>query len=151
MAGRTITVERVIAAPRPAVFEWFSTATNWTAARLVLRVKLAKPGVDGGWGQGARREILCIGAWFDEEIVAHHPPSSFDYVIQRSVPPLRREGGRMEFHEVPAGTRVVWTRSATVPSILAPLLVVMALVGRLGFGHILAACDRSLSGKDRAN
>ena len=145
MGGKTIIAERDIAAPRPAVFEWFSTATNWTAAPLVLSGKLAAPGRDGGWGLGARREILLLGSWFDEEIVAYDPPASFDYQIRRSVPPLRRELGRMEFHEVHAGTRVVWTRWVTVPLIFAPLLALITPVARWVFGHILAAGDRELT------
>ena len=145
MAGKTIIAERTIAAPRVAVFDWFSAASNWTAAPLVLSGKLAAPGHDGGWGLGARRTIVVLGSWFDEEIVAYDPPASFDYRIRRSVPPLRRELGRMEFKEVPGGTRVVWTRWVTVPVLLAPLLALLTPVGRWVFGHILAAGDRELT------
>jgi hypothetical protein len=145
MAGRTIIAERTIAAPRAEVFQWFSDASNWPAARLVLSGKLAVPGQDGGWGLGARREILLVGSWYDEEIVAYDPPARYDYRIRRSVPPLRRELGRMEFQEVPVGTRVIWTRWVTVPLLLGPVLALIAPVARWVFGHILAAGDRELT------
>lgn len=149
MAGKTIIAERIIAAPRATVFEWFSVASNWTTAPLVLSGKLAVPGNDGGWGLGARRQSLVLGTWYDEEIVAYDPPASFDYKIMRSVPPLRHELGRMEFHEVSGGTHVVWTRWVTVPLILAPVLALLAPVARWVFGHILAAGDRALANLPR--
>lgn len=151
MAGKTIIAERTIAAPRAPVFEWFSCATNWTAAPLVLSGKLAVPGQDGGWGLGARRQILVLGSWYDEEIVAYDPPARFDYQIKRSFPPLRQELGRMEFRDVQAGTHVVWTRWVTVPTVLGPVLALLAPVARWIFGHILAAGDRALTRNPQAN
>jgi len=145
MVAKTIIVERTIAAPQAAVFDWFSDASNWAACPVVLSGKLAVPGKDGAWGLGARRHILLVGSWFDEEIVAFDPPITFDYRIRRSFPPLRPELGRMDFHDQDGGTHVVWTRWVTAPWFLAPLLAMGALIARWTFGRILAAGDRSLT------
>jgi hypothetical protein len=150
MAGKTIVAERTIAAPQAEVFEWFSNATNWTASPLVMSGKLASPGQDGGWGLGARRQLVVLGTWYDEEIVAFDRSASFDYRIKRSFPPLRPELGRMEFHEVAGGTHVVWTRWVTVPVLLAPILAIAAPVGRWVFGRILVAGDRVLTRNPQA-
>jgi hypothetical protein len=106
---------------------------------------LVVPGEDGGWGLGARRHILLVGSWFDEEIVAFERPTAFDYRIRRSFPPLRKELGRMEFHERDGDTHVVWSRWATAPLLLAPGLAVVAFIARWTFGRILAAGDRSIT------
>jgi hypothetical protein len=147
----TVTVRRTIAAPIEDVFEWLSTATNYPKSRAILRSTLATPGDDGGFGNGAVREVTALVGWFREEISAHQRPYAFDYLILQSVPPLTHRSGQMRFREVPAGTEVTWTSVFDVP-----LPVAGGAVGRMlgplahaAFGSVLRAADRDLTGSRR--
>ncbi|WP_346428902.1 hypothetical protein [Streptomyces sp. WAC 01529] len=55
--------------------------------------------------------------WFRERVTRYGPPYATEYVVDRSLPPSRHEGGRMTFPEADGGT----------------------------FGDILAAADASLT------
>ncbi|MDQ2815283.1 MAG: SRPBCC family protein [Actinomycetota bacterium] len=106
---QVITVERVVPAPGAEVFQWLSEASNYTRSRFVLRERLVRPGRDAAYGLGAVRELTWVFGWFRERVTAYHPPREFEYQVERSFPPLRHQGGRLTFTEVPGGTRVHWT------------------------------------------
>lgn len=144
---RTITVERTIRAPREEVFAWLSTGTNYTASPLVFTAKLVTPGNDAAWGLGARRQFATAIAWFDEEIVAYDAPRSFEYRIMGSVPSIDHELGRVELHEVPDGTRVVWisTFRIRVPAVGGALGAVAVPVVSRAFAGVLKAAERALT------
>ena len=144
----TIVVQRTIAAPIADVFVWLSNASNYTKSRGVLRSKLVEPGDDGAWGNGAVREVLAAIGWFREVISEHHPPHAFDYLIVKSRPPLRHRSGQMRFAEVPGGTEVTWTSVFDVPSPIgsAALGRALAPMGRYGFGSVLRAAEKDLTG-----
>ena len=147
MKPRTVTVERTIPAPPPVVFDWLSTVTNYTASPLVLAAKLLTPGHDAPYGKGARRAVTSALAWFEEEITGYDPPYSFDYRIRRSVPRIRHDHGRVEFHPHRDGTTVVWTSTfaVTTPVIGATLTTVAAPLIARTFAGLLAAANQALT------
>jgi uncharacterized protein YndB with AHSA1/START domain len=142
----TIEVKRTIPAPIAEVFDWLSTATNYTKSPGVLRAKLVEAGDDGAFGNGAVREVLTGIAWFREVISGHEPPHAFDYLILKSRPPLLHRSGQMRFKETAGGTEVTWTSVFEVPSpIAAATLGRMAQAGgRFGFTSILRAAEKDL-------
>jgi hypothetical protein len=97
----TVSVERVVAAPMADVFKWLSDASNYTRSRFVLRERLVRPGEDGAYGLGAVRQLTWVFGWFRERITAYWSPHEFDYLVERSLPTLRHEGGRLTFTELP--------------------------------------------------
>ncbi|MBF6240564.1 SRPBCC family protein [Nocardia otitidiscaviarum] len=105
----TITVERIVAAPPHAVFDWMSNAHNYTRVGFVLHEHLARPGADAPYGVGAVRVLGWAVGWFWERITAYDPPHSFEFHVYRAIPPARHEGGSVTFTAVPGGTRVVWS------------------------------------------
>lgn len=145
----TVIVQRTIAAPIGDVFDWLSTATNYAKAPGVLRARLAEPGEDGGFGNGAVREVTAAMAWFREVISEHHRPDGFDYLIVKSRPKLLHRSGQMRFREVAGGTEVTWTSVFDVPSPIGAGVLgrVVAQVGRTAFTSILKAAERDLAAR----
>jgi hypothetical protein len=145
----TVTVERIVAAPIEEVFDWLTTTTNYTGSRWVLRARLARPGGDAPYGVGAIRLHTWLIGWFRERITTYHPPYDFDYVVERSVPPARHEGGRMTFSEVAGGTRVRWSTTAEIrPPFGATFtrLLLKPVLTRV-FGAILDTANTALARK----
>ncbi|WP_280251859.1 SRPBCC family protein [Nocardia abscessus] len=144
----TITVERTIAAPVGAVFDWISNAHNYTRTGLVLHERLAVPGDGAPYGRGAVRVLIWAVGCFWERITAHDPPHSFEYHVYRSIPPSRHEYGRVGCTETPEGTHVVWTTTAQLrlPLVGAALtrLVVRPLFS-YAFNRVLDTASRDLT------
>jgi hypothetical protein len=111
---QTITVEKVVAASGPDTFAWFADAGNYTRSPFVVRARLVRRGRDAAYGLGAVRELTWLFGWFRERIVDYHPPREFSYLVERSIPPVRHDGGRLTFTEVPGGTRVRWQTTVEV-------------------------------------
>ncbi|WP_029107449.1 SRPBCC family protein [Mycobacterium sp. URHD0025] len=111
---QTVTVERTIAAPQHQVFDFLSNAANFTRSPLVIRQRLAEPGRQAPYGEGALRILLWVIGWFRERITAYDAPHSFDYTVERSFPPSEHRHGRVEFAAVDGGTHVVWTTTFRV-------------------------------------
>ncbi|MBU9764817.1 SRPBCC family protein [Mycobacterium sp. TNTM28] len=111
---QTVTVERTIAAPPEAVFDFLSNAANFTRSPLVLRQRLAEPGQGAPYGQGALRILFWVIGWFRERITAYDAPRSFDYSVERSFPPSEHRFGRVSFAAVDGGTHVTWTTTFRV-------------------------------------
>ena len=148
----TVSVERVVGAPPADVFEWLSDASNYTRSPFILHEHLVRRGEDAAYGLGAVRQLTWVFGTFRERITAYRPPHEFDYLVERSVPPLRHEGGRLMFTEVPGGTRVHWT---TTVELRLPIAAATAtrLLGKpmlvYTFGGVLDAADAALaSGSD---
>ena len=143
----TINLQRTINAPIEDVFDWLSTPTNWTVVPLIQRVRLARPGADGHFGLGAIREITTGIGWFREAITAHERPDRYDYLILKSVPPLRHDGGSIVLREVADGTEVTWTSTFTAATPFAGEQIGRLLVpiGTFGFSLILKAAERALT------
>jgi uncharacterized protein YndB with AHSA1/START domain len=146
----TITVERTIAAPIDAVFDWISNAHNYTRIRLVLHERLAVRGDEAPYGRGAVRVLIWAIGWFWERVTAYDPPHSFEYHVYRSIPPSEHENGRVDFTEIAGGTHVVWTTTARLrlPLIGAALTrrIVRPLV-TYAFGRVLDAASRDLAAR----
>jgi len=146
----TVSVERVVAAPLSDVFEWLSEASNYTRSRFVLHERLVRRGEDAAYGFGAVRQLTWVFGWFRERITTYRPPHEFRYLVERSVPPLRHEGGRVTCTEVPGGTRVHWT---TTVELRLPIAAATAtrLLGRpmvvYTFGKVLDAADAALASR----
>jgi uncharacterized protein YndB with AHSA1/START domain len=145
---QNISVERVVAAPIAEVFEWLSDASNYTQSRFVVRERLVQHGENAAYGLDAVRQLTWVFGWFRERITAYRPPHQFDYLVERSFPALRHEGGRLEFTEVSDGTRVIWT---TTVELRLPVGAAAAtrLFGRpliaYTFGKVLDAADAALA------
>ncbi|MGI5218575.1 SRPBCC family protein [Nocardia sp. CA-290969] len=145
----TISVERTIAAPAPAVFEWISNAHNYTRIPLVLHERLREPGVDAPYGRGAVRVLIWVIGVFWERITEYDPPNSFEYHVYRSVPPSRHEKGRVEFTETGAGTHVRWTTTVRLRIPFAgPVLMrwVAKPLLTYAFGRVLRTAADDLGG-----
>lgn len=138
----TVTVQRTFAAPVGDVFDWLSTASNYTAAPGVLRARLVRPGAGAPYGRGAIREVISVLARFREEITAYDPPHEFRYIIRAAVPPVRHEGGSVVCREAPGGTEVTWTSTYTLAVPGADRII--APVVRTAFAAILRAADKQL-------
>ncbi|WP_163511250.1 SRPBCC family protein [Fodinicola acaciae] len=143
----TVTVRRVIAAPIEEVFDWLATTTNYRATGWVLHARLARPGRGAPYGVGAVRVHTWLIGWFRERITGYQPPHSFEYVIERCVPPARHDGGRMTFQEIDGKTLVTWTTTmqARLPFGATVTRVVAAPVVAHVFGRILDAAQATLN------
>ncbi|WP_433664787.1 SRPBCC family protein [Nocardia sp. CA-128927] len=144
----TVTIERVIAAPAKDVFEWLADASNYPrATRVVLRQQLTTPGEDAPYGRNAVRQLLWVVGWFRERITSYDPPYEFGYLVERSFPPSRHEGGKLAFTEVSGGTRVVWTTTAEVRLPFAATLTRLLMKPGVTyiFGKVLDAAAAELT------
>ncbi|MBH0777951.1 SRPBCC family protein [Nocardia bovistercoris] len=145
----TVTVERTIAAPPSAVFDWISNAHNYTRIGMVLHERLAVRGDTAPYGRGAVRVLIWAVGCFWERITAYDPPHSFEYHVYRSIPPSRHEGGRVDFAAAEdGGTRVRWTTTAELRLPLAGAYLtrrVMRPLLRYAFDRVLDEAARAVA------
>ncbi|PAU76412.1 MxaD family protein [Halovibrio salipaludis] len=144
----TIAVERTINAPIDQVFELLSDHANYKQFDGIRDSRLLKEGSEEPNGNGAVRRIDLGAVWFEEEISNFNRPTSMDYRILRSRPPIEHESGRIRLEETARGTKVTWTsvfriRIPVVGRVLSP---VAAKAGTKAFGSMLKAIDRKLTG-----
>ncbi|MGH3950446.1 MAG: SRPBCC family protein, partial [Pseudonocardiaceae bacterium] len=137
----SLTVQRTIAAPPEAVFDWLVDANNLKHGRVVLRVRRTRDGAGSVWGKGARRVVTSIGGWFREDITEYERPHRYGYFIVKTIPPMRHYGGSITVTPVDAGSHVSWQSSYDLPAITggrfaAPLTKRMFV---MTFGQILRA------------
>lgn len=137
-------VERVIAAPQPAVFAWLADPGNLTTAPLAFRAGFCRgtcaPAV------GAQRWLVGAGIWVREEITTYDPPDSYSYRILRAIPAFDHRGGTLTFTPSGMGTHVDWRSSYTHP-LYAGGAVTQAITGpllRSSFLAILGGCANAL-------
>ncbi|MEZ0351055.1 SRPBCC family protein [Mycobacterium sp. pR1184] len=139
-----IHVERTIAAPIEQVFDWLADPVNLAAAPLVLKGYWAN-GAPGP-GPGALREVIGVGTYFREEFTAYDRPHSYTYLIVKSIPPFKHDGGTLTFTAAGDGTHVDWLTNYTHPA-AAGGKVLEAVSRRLLRGSFLAilnACAKAL-------
>ncbi|MFD4404824.1 SRPBCC family protein [Nocardia sp. NPDC058499] len=145
----TITVERIIGASRGEVFAWFADSRNYARSPVVLSNRWTRLGDERPYGVGAVRVHLWLIGWFRERITAYNAPHGFDYLVERSFPPARHEGGSMTFIEVPGGTRVVWSTTSELPlpfpALSAAAMRLLGPVVAKAFDTILDAAEAALA------
>jgi len=142
-----IHLQQTIAAPVEKVFDWMTDPANLVETPLAFRAGWAKgshaPAV------GAVREVAAIGAWFREEITAYDRPHSYSYLIIRSVPSFKHDGGTLTFTQSEDGTHVDWLSHYTHP-VWAGGKVLEAVTRRLlraSFLSLFTACAKDLEGQ----
>lgn len=142
----TISVERVVAAPPADVFEWLADAENYTHSRFVVSVRWRNHGRDAAYGTGAVRELTWVFGRFRERVTEYDPPREFAYLVERSIPPVRHEGGRLTFTEVPGGTLVRWTTTVEmrVPFGAAVTRLLGGPIIAYTFGKVIDAAAEAL-------
>ncbi|MEE6134801.1 SRPBCC family protein [Mycobacterium sp. 050128] len=139
-----IHLERTIAAPLEQVFDWLADPANLAAAPLALKGFWAKG--TSGPAAGALREVIGVGTYFREELTAYDRPHSYTYLIVKSIPPFKHDGGTLTFTAAGDGTHVDWLTNYTHPA-AAGGKVLEALSRRLLRGSFLAilnACAKAL-------
>jgi uncharacterized protein YndB with AHSA1/START domain len=139
-----IHLERTIAAPVDQVFDWLADPANLAAAPLALKAGYAKD--SSGPGVGTVREVVGLGTWFREEITAYDRPHSYSYLIVRSFPSFKHDGGTLTFTASGNGTRVDWLTNYTHP-IWAGGRLLEAVTRRLlrsSFLSLFTACAKEL-------
>lgn len=143
----SLTVERTIAAPPEAVFDWLQDAENLRYGRVVLRVKRTRDGAGSAWGKGAQREVLAVGGWFREDITECERPRRYGYLIVKTIPPMKHYGGSITVTPVDGGSHVTWQSSYDLPLItggkLAAPLTKWIFVTT--FGQVLRAAEQHLA------
>jgi uncharacterized protein YndB with AHSA1/START domain len=143
-----ISVAGVVEAPVAEVFEWFADAGNYTRSWFVLHERLVRRGQNAAYGRGAVRELTWAFGSFRERVTEYRPPHEFHYLVERSIPPVRHEGGHLTFTEVPGGTRVQWTTTVEVRLPFAAAAMTRLLgkpVIAYTFGKVIEAADASLA------
>jgi uncharacterized protein YndB with AHSA1/START domain len=137
-------VERTIAASPERVFDWLADPAGLTAAPPILKARWAKG--SSGPGVGAVRQVIGLGTWFREEITAYDRPRSYSYLILRSVPAFKHEGGTLTFTPTAGGTHVDWLTRYTHPLYAGGKLFepVSRRLLRSSFLAVLAGCAKAL-------
>jgi uncharacterized protein YndB with AHSA1/START domain len=114
---KTVTVTRTLNAPIEQVFDVIADHANYKQFPGIRDSKLVREGRTEKNGVGAVREIDAGKAWFQEEITAYERPRRLDYLIVKSRPPLKHEGGSVRLEpDGPDGARckVTWTTTVGV-------------------------------------
>ena len=146
---REIHVTHTIKAPIEKVFAMLADHEGYKSFPGVTGARLLKEGRGERNGLGAVRRIEAGFNWFEEEVTRFEPPQRFDYLILRSRPPLRHQGGSVRLTATPEGTRVDWTSVAEIRLPLIGALFDGYLGGQLGkaFSHMLHTVDLRLAAK----
>ena len=105
---KTVTVTKVIPAPIEDVFEAYTDHERLADLPMVISAKVVTPGRTERNGLGAVRVVNGGAIRLREEITAFERPTLMEYRIRESFPPAQHDLGRVEFSEVPGGTKVVW-------------------------------------------
>ncbi len=103
---RTVHARRTLRAPADAVFDVLADHAGWTRFPRISGAKVLRPGDSDPNGVGALRRIESGPMFFEEEITAFTRPRLIEYVIRRSRPPVRTEGGRITLRPVGEGVDV---------------------------------------------
>lgn len=112
---QTIQVTKIIKAPIEAVFDAYTDHERLADLPMVISAKVVKPGTIERNGLGAVRVVNGGVLVLREEITGFERPHLMEYKIVESRPKSKHELGRVEFSEVPGGTKVVWTTVFSVP------------------------------------
>jgi uncharacterized protein YndB with AHSA1/START domain len=144
---QTITVRHTIRAPIEQVFDMISDHANYKQFPGVSDSRLVKLGSPGKNGVGAVRQVRSGLARFTEEITRYERPTRLDYLITRSFPPLRHQGGTVRLEKTPDGTLVTWTTTmeVKVPALGRVLTPVFGRILSKALAGILSDIERRLN------
>nr|HEX4316046.1 SRPBCC family protein [Kofleriaceae bacterium] len=106
MPSNRFDIERIVRAPRDAVFASFTDHAGWTEWARVGRVRVVTRGRTEPDGEGCVRSFDLIG--LHEEVVELRRPEVMAYRIVRGVVPFTEHRARITFEPHPEGTRIVW-------------------------------------------
>lgn len=107
---KTVTATKTIAAPIDVVFEEYTDHERLADLPMVISAKVVVPGRTEKNGLGAVRVVNGGALKLREEITAFERPTLMEYKILETSPiRSKHELGRVEFEEVPGGTKVTWT------------------------------------------
>lgn len=116
---QTVQVSKIVKAPIEDVFEAYTDHERLSDLPMVISAKVVLPGRTEKNGLGAVRVVNGGVLVLREEITAFERPHLMEYKIVESRPRSRHDLGRVEFAEVPGGTKIVWT---TVFSVRLPVI-----------------------------
>jgi len=135
---QTVVVTKTINAPIDVVFEEFTDHERLTDLPMVLSADVVVPGRTEKNGLGAVRVVNGGLLRLREEITGFERPRLMEYRILETSP-IRSEHelGRVEFTEVPGGTKVVWTTVFTAKLLGGRTDKAFALAFRLIFAMTL--------------
>lgn len=144
---QTISVRQTIRAPIEKVFDLISDHADYKQFPGVSDSRLLKLGSPTRNGVGAVRQVKSGLASFTEEITRYERPTRLDYLISRSFPPLRHQGGTVRLEKIPDGTLVTWTTTmeVKVPLLGRVLTPVFARMLSKALAGILHDIDRRLN------
>ncbi|OUZ09475.1 MxaD family protein [Aeromicrobium sp. PE09-221] len=106
---QTISLMKTIPAPIVIVFDEYTDHERLSDLPMAISSKVTTPGRTEKNGLGAVRRLNAALIQLQEEITAFERPHLMEYRITWSFPKARHDLGRVEFSEVPGGTRVHWT------------------------------------------
>jgi uncharacterized protein YndB with AHSA1/START domain len=142
---KTVTVTRSLNVPIEQVFDVLADHANYKQFPGIKDSRLVRQGKTERNGVGAVREIDAGKAWFQEEITAFERPRRLDYLIVKSRPPLKHEGGSVRLEPDGAGCKVTWTTTVGVKLPLIGGLLDKLLLPQLERG--LVATLRHIEGR----
>lgn len=107
---QTVVVTKTINAPIDVVFEEYTDHERLADLPMVISAKVVRPGKTEKNGLGAVRVVNGGALKLREEITGFERPKLMEYKILETSPiRSKHELGRVEFEEVPGGTKVTWT------------------------------------------
>ncbi|MFJ4654208.1 SRPBCC family protein [Nocardia sp. NPDC088792] len=104
-----VTVQRIIAAPPEAVFDWLLDAPSHGLVPKSRPGRLITPGIPGRNGVGAVREVVRRGLRRRQRITYYDRPREFRYHMIESAGKVRHDGASVRVSAIPGGTEVIWT------------------------------------------
>lgn len=107
---KTVIVTRTINAPIDVVFDEYTDHERLADLPMVISAKVVVPGRTEKNGFGAVRVVNGGVLKLREEITGFERPKLMEYKILDTSPiKSKHDLGRVEFEEVPGGTKVTWT------------------------------------------
>lgn len=107
---QTVVVTKTINAPIDVVFEEYTDHERLADLPMVISAKVVRPGKTEKNGLGAVRVVNGGALKLREEVTGFERPKLMEYKILETSPiRSKHELGRVEFEEVPGGTKVTWT------------------------------------------
>ncbi len=138
---KEVRVERVIDAPRDAVWAKYTDHVSWQEWSSIGKVRLEKEGNPAPNGVGCVRVISNGGVSAYEEVVSWEPPNRMTYRVVKGGLPMRDHLGEVDFSDEPDGrTKIVWR--CRFNSKIPGLAGLFSVIVRKVFNDTLAALSR---------